>query len=84
MHFLAGSDCDGQKQTIFGVNRVGGSLFQFVESLVDPAAQIVALVLLMYWSGDDAYNHYLVFGVLLFAVGFPGKSLIQLRLRRCP
>mgnify|MGYP000865983403 FL=1 len=70
-----------RNRPFFGVNRVGGSLFQFFESMVDPTAQIVALVMLMSWSGDDAYNHYLVLGVLLFALSFPGRSLIQLRLR---
>jgi putative colanic acid biosynthesis UDP-glucose lipid carrier transferase len=69
------------KRPFFGVNRVGGPIVQLTESLVDPVAQLVSLFGLMVWYGEDQYNYYIILGVLLFALSFPGKSLIQLRIR---
>ncbi|MEF8733542.1 MAG: undecaprenyl-phosphate glucose phosphotransferase [Candidatus Accumulibacter meliphilus] len=64
-----------------GVNRAGGALFRLTESLVDPVAQLVVLAGLMHASGDDQYHHYVVLGVLLFSLSFPGRSMIEQRFR---
>jgi len=69
------------KRPFFGVNRVGGPIVQLTESLVDPVAQLVSLFGLMVWYGEDQYNYYIILGILLFSLSFPGKSLIQRTLR---
>ncbi|TLD43980.1 MAG: UDP-glucose:undecaprenyl-phosphate glucose-1-phosphate transferase [Accumulibacter sp.] len=69
------------KGPFFGVNRVGGPIVQLTESLVDPVAQLVSLFGLMVWYGEDQYNYYIILGILLFSLSFPGKSLIQRTLR---
>ncbi|MEF8728825.1 MAG: undecaprenyl-phosphate glucose phosphotransferase [Accumulibacter sp.] len=71
----------GGKRPFFGVNRVGGPIVQLTESLVDPVAQLVSLFALMVWYGEDQYNYYIILGILLFSLSFPGKSLIQRTLR---
>ncbi|MCM8612682.1 undecaprenyl-phosphate glucose phosphotransferase [Accumulibacter sp.] len=69
------------KRPFFGVNRVGGPIVQLTESLVDPVAQLVSLFGLMVWYGEEQYNYYIILGILLFSLSFPGKSLIQRTLR---
>lgn len=64
-----------------GMERVGGTLFRFFESLVDPLSLLASLFLLMYWFRDDNYAHYVVLGVLAFSLTFPGKSLVQESIR---
>lgn len=60
-----------------GVERVGGAMFRLVESLVDPLSVIGTLFGLMLWFREEQYAYYVVLGVLVFSLTFPGKSLIQ-------
>src|SRR5574343_239847 len=64
-----------------GMERVGGALFRLSESLVDPLSILATLFGLMLWFRDDQYAYYVVLGVLVFSLTFPGKSLIQESLR---
>ena len=64
-----------------GMERVGGAIFRLCESLVDPLSVLVILFGLMLWFRDDQYAHYLVLGVLVFSLTFPGKSLVKEGLR---
>lgn len=52
-------------------------MFRLVESLVDPLSILGTLFGLMLWFRDDQYPYYVVLGVLVFSLTFPGKSLIQ-------
>lgn len=65
------------KRPFLGMERVGGALFRFVESLVDPVAVLLALFSLMVWFREEEYAYYAVLGVLVFSLTFPGKSLVQ-------
>lgn len=60
-----------------GMERVGGAMFRLFESLVDPLSVLVTLFGLMLWFRDEQYAHYVVLGVLVFSLTFPGKSLVQ-------
>ncbi len=64
-----------------GMERVGGAMFRLLESLVDPLSILATLFGLMLWFRDDQYAHYLVLGVLVFSLTFPGKSLVKERVR---
>ncbi len=64
-----------------GMERVGGAMFRLLESLVDSLSILATLFGLMLWFRDDQYAHYLVLGVLVFSLTFPGKSLVKERVR---
>jgi putative colanic acid biosysnthesis UDP-glucose lipid carrier transferase len=65
------------KQPFLGMERVGGPLFRLWESLIDPFAVLISLFTLMVWFRDDQYAQYVILGVLVFSLSFPGKSLVQ-------
>lgn len=72
----------GAPRQFAGMERAGTALFQLAESLVEPATVLLALAGLALWfehGGERAY--YIVLGVLLFALTFPGKRFSQRSVR---
>lgn len=62
-----------------GMERAGGVLFRLAESLIEPAAMLLTLLALAVWFEHREPAAYIVLGVLIFALTFPGKSFSQRR-----
>ena len=77
MFSLSRPSLGSRKRPLLGIRQGGGTIFRAWEALIDPAATVAVLLALMVWFGDTQYEHYVVLIVLIFALSFPGKSLLQ-------
>lgn len=75
------SKSDLQHTGLFlGAERTEQALFQLVESLIEPGALLLSLTGLAFWFGEDKPLQYVLLGVLVFSLAFPGKRLARAQL----